>query len=96
MSWQDLITNENVDLYTGLAVYKCGAEDVNAGDESASKDNARYEWVNNSNIISHQIECCRENEKNSGIAFFSYSYLFSSSPSPVLSQEVVNAAALLK
>ena len=86
-AWEEIITNEEVKLYTGLAVYKCGEEDTYAGSESPNKDTPRYEWINNNDILSRQIEFCRSRKKNTGIAFFSYSYLFSPDATAALKSE---------
>ena len=93
--WEKIVTNDSVKLYTGLAVYKCGEEDVYAGDESPESDTPRYEWINNRDILARQIEFCRTRSKNSGLAFFSYSYLFSPDATPALKEESAGVREML-
>lgn len=86
--WESIILADDVAMYTGLAVYKAGNEDVNAGAEQEDQATPRYEWMNCSDIIKRQIEVCRKSKKNSGFAFFSYSYLCNSEPTEILQKEI--------
>lgn len=94
--WESIITSDQVAMYTGLAVYKSGNEDVNAGPEQAEGNSPRYEWINHSDILERQIKRCRESGKNTGLAFFSYSYLCHTSPNENLKNEVTAAAKMLQ
>lgn len=62
--WKTLNTNKNIKLIVGLAKYKEGKIDENAG---RGKD----EWIKHGDVISRQIETVKE----SGYVIFSYSYL---------------------
>ncbi len=68
--WENLVRCDSVSLCIGLAVYKYGKEDKYAGA-------GINEWMKNSNIISKQISLIKETDKNTGVALYSYSYLFS-------------------
>ena len=67
-SWVSLRTNPSVRLVPALALYKCGAEDVYAGEEG------KYEWINNSDVIKRQVECIREKGLD-GFSLYSGSYV---------------------
>lgn len=73
-SWKALAEKGNVKIYGGLALYKLGKEDKFAGEQSEKKDTARYEWVNNKDVISRQIAVLEE-LKYGGTVFYSYSSL---------------------
>ena len=68
-AWLSLERNQNVRLLFGLAAYKCGASDPNAG--SASR-----EWIENTDVLSREIRYLRDNNGYSGFALFSYAYVF--------------------
>lgn len=66
-SWLSITDINKVRLVPGLALYKCGKEDVFAGD---GKD----EWQKNNDIIKRQVLSLRENGC-SGFALYSSSYI---------------------
>lgn len=61
-SWRKLVTNTNVKLYLGLAVYKSGS-DVDSGT-----------WKKSNNILAQQVELGRKTSCN-GFMFYSWDYL---------------------
>lgn len=61
-SWKSIITNEEIDLYIGLALYKAGSDE----DDGT--------WKNSDDIISNQIEYALESETE-GFILYSYEYL---------------------
>lgn len=65
--WKDAVKGSNVRLIAGLANYKVGT------DSPADKE----EWENGTDIISRQVEICKNDSSLSGHIYFSYSYLFS-------------------
>ncbi|MCL2633700.1 MAG: family 10 glycosylhydrolase [Oscillospiraceae bacterium] len=67
--WQKMLENSDVKLIMGLAVYKIGAEDRWAGD-------GLREWIDNKQILRRQIDEARKLKSYSGIAFYSYNWLF--------------------
>lgn len=67
--WVNLADESSVRLIIGLPLYKSGKEDAYAG-------SGAQEWQNNSDIISRQIRCIRENEKMTGYVYYSASYLY--------------------
>lgn len=67
--WENLADASKVRLIIGLPLYKSGKEDTYAGAGA-------QEWQNNSDIISRQIRCIRENEKMAGYVYYSASYLY--------------------
>ena len=70
--WSDLCSLDSVKLYIGLALYKTGGTDVYAGGESAQN-----EWIDNTNLITRQVQALRQNKRCSGFALFSFGDLFS-------------------
>ncbi len=67
--WLKLERNENIKLYFGLAVYKCGATDENAG-------SGKNEWRENDDIILRQYNYLKLSDSFSGVSLYSYSYCF--------------------
>ena len=67
-SWRKIVTNKNVSLCAGLALYKIGKEDPNAG--KRGKD----EWKTEKEIISRQVEFLNENDYN-GFCLFSMQFV---------------------
>ncbi len=55
-SWRKIVTNKNVTLGAGLALYKVGKEDLNAGE--SGKD----EWITEERIIARQVEFLRSQD----------------------------------
>lgn len=68
-NWCKIVKNKNVKLYCGLASYKCGKEDKNAG-------SGKNEWVVNKDILSKQYRFIEKNADFSGFSLFSYSFSF--------------------
>lgn len=68
--WSDIVTNDNIKLCFGLAVYKSGKADAYAG---AGAD----EWINCTDIISRQLSYIKGLQNYGGFSFYSYSYCFS-------------------
>ena len=64
-SWRKMVTNQNVKLYLGLAVYKAGS-DADSGT-----------WKKSTNILAQQVELGRKTSCN-GFMFYSWDYLNSS------------------
>ncbi len=84
--WCSLTENSEVKLVVGLALYKCGQEDIYAGEKG--KD----EWINNTDIIKRQVECIKD-RKIDGFSLYSTSFInFSES---FLSQEMNNLKSVL-
>lgn len=67
--WLSIEKNENVSLYFGLAVYKCGVADENAG-------SGKNEWKENSDILSRQYEYLKLSDSFAGVSLYSYTYCF--------------------
>jgi len=61
-SWRKMVTNTNVKLYLGLAVYKSGS-DADSGT-----------WKKSSNILAQQVELGRKTSCD-GFMFYSWDYL---------------------
>jgi len=61
-SWRKLVTNKNIKLYFGLAVYKAGS-DVDSGT-----------WKKSTNILAQQVELGRKTSCD-GFMFYSWDYL---------------------
>lgn len=70
--WKKLCENTDTLLYIGLPLYKSGSVDEYA---SADDDEARNEFINNSDIIERQIKYIGKIENIKGYFVFSYSSL---------------------
>ena len=66
-SWLAITDRSKVLLMPGLALYKCGEEDIFAGD-------GKGEWQENSDIISRQVRLIKDKELQ-GFALYSSSYI---------------------
>lgn len=60
-AWDDLITNDRIKLYVGLAVYKVGADTA--------------EW-NSASILARQLETARDAGHYGGVALYRHDFLF--------------------
>ncbi len=82
-TWESLASKGNVKLVCGLAGYKCGYEDENAG-------TGKNEWNENVNILSRQYEQMLENPVWQGFSLFSYSYCFGDNMNHISKKEIKN------
>ena len=67
--FSNIIKQDNIKLYIGLAAYKCGKEDTWAGE-------GKMEWIEEQGLLGKQIDASREAAKYGGIMFFRYDSLF--------------------
>ncbi len=67
--WQSVIGGSGVDLYIGLAAYKCGITDNYAGD-------GRNEWVSGSNVLAHMVSYSRGLNGYAGFVLYRYDSFF--------------------
>ena len=65
-----MIKVSGIDLYVGLAAYKIGKEDTYAG------ASGKYEWQQNSNLLSRMVTEARDASHYKGYCLYSYSSLF--------------------
>ncbi len=79
--WEKLTAESDVKLICGLAAYKCGKLDENAG-------SGKNEWTENVNILSTQYEQIEENQAWQGFSLFSYSYAFGENMSDISNKEI--------
>lgn len=94
--WQSLLRSSKVKLYFGLGLYKAGKEDSFAdGTDGTDPNSPRFEFVNNKDIISRQIQYIRQIKPYDGFAIFSYDYIFNSSDESV-KNEVENIKNVMK
>lgn len=95
IEWKKLLGEaKKVKLYGGLAVYKCGNEDKYAGAESQNRDTGRYEWINNNDIISRQIDFLRKSDYD-GFVFYSYKSIGDFSDNENLKTEIEKIIGIL-
>lgn len=88
--WQSLFRKSNVKLYFGLGLYKAGKEDTYADTTDGTVPTSpRFEFVNNKNVVSRQINYIRQIKPYSGFFVFSYDYFFNSTDEAV-KEEVAN------
>lgn len=81
--WEKLAADGSVQLVCGLAVYKCGTEDLNAG-------TGKNEWSENVNILLRQYEQTAECQLWQGFALFSYSCCFGENVNEYSKKEIKN------
>lgn len=88
--WNNLITNDNIDLYIALAFYKVGLVDSYAKQGSD-------EWINKTDIIKRQIIISRANKKYKGFSLFRYDNLFNeNAKNENSSKELENVISILE
>lgn len=81
--WEALGVKGGVPIVAGLSVSKVGCEDKWAG-------SGKYEWINNSDIISRQLAEAKKCRSYGGFALYSYRSVFApeSSVSAAVSKEI--------
>lgn len=67
--WLDIEYSDSVSFYVGLAPYKTGELDSNAG-------SGKNEWIENSDILLLQYKYLSEKSEFKGFSLYSYSYCF--------------------
>ncbi len=80
--WRSIVSGTSTKLYTGLSVYKAGNEDKWAG-------TGKYEWINTDTMLKRQKEYA-DKAGCSGIALYSYNYIFSPSYSTAAMKTEIN------
>jgi uncharacterized lipoprotein YddW (UPF0748 family) len=68
-AWDHLIKASKIDLYVGLAAYKCGVADSWAGAGAA-------EWQQNKDLLSQMVQFSRTTAHYRGFAIYRYDSLF--------------------
>lgn len=86
--WSEAVKSGNVKLCVGLAYYKSGKTDDNAGD-------GINEWCENGNICSEEIRYSRRKDNYCGFSVYSYSYLFAENKSVNAEKEYLNMKNVL-
>ena len=86
--WSEAVKSGNVKLCVGLAYYKSGKTDDNAGD-------GINEWCENGNICSEEIRYSRRKDNYCGFSVYSYSYLFAENKSGNAEMEYLNMKNVL-
>jgi uncharacterized lipoprotein YddW (UPF0748 family) len=86
--WSEAVKSGNVKLCIGLAYYKSGKTDDNAGD-------GINEWCENGNICSEEIRYSRRKDNYCGFSVYSYSYLFAENKSENTEKEYLNMKNVL-
>lgn len=81
--WEALGVKGGIPIVAGLSVSKVGCEDKWAG-------SGKYEWINNSDIISRQLAAAKKCQSYGGFALYSYRSVFSpeSSVSAAVNKEI--------
>lgn len=85
--WDALAKQGGIPLIAGLSVSKAGCEDTWAG-------SGKYEWVNNSDIISRQAATAKKCSSYGGIALYSYRSVFQ--PESSVSKQVKKEITALR
>lgn len=86
--WSEAVKSGNVKLCVGLAYYKSGKTDDNAGD-------GINEWCENGNICSEEIRYSRRKDNYCGFSVYSCSYLFAENKSENAEKEYLNIKNVL-
>ncbi len=81
--WEALGVKGGIPIVAGLSVSKVGCEDKWAG-------TGKYEWINNSDIISRQLAAAKKCQSYGGFALYSYRSVFApeSSVSAAVNKEI--------
>lgn len=88
--WDNLITNNSIELVPALAFYKVGEVDKYARDGST-------EWVDNNDIIMREILLSRNLKNYNGFALYRYDYLFNDElKTSTTMKEIENMKKILK
>ncbi|HZK21971.1 MAG TPA: hypothetical protein VFC76_06825, partial [Oscillospiraceae bacterium] len=88
-TWSSLIKEKDIiNLYCGIAAYKSGKEDKNAG-------TGKNEWIENNDILARQLKDLKEIPVYKGFSLFSYSYIFSDGISAAAQTELSNLAEII-
>lgn len=85
--WDALAKKGGIPLIAGLSVSKVGCEDAWAG-------SGKYEWINNSDIISRQTAAAKKCSSYGGVALYSYRSVFQ--PDSSVSAQVKKEIAALR
>ena len=92
--WKEYCENKSVKLYCGLALYKSGKTDEYASADKSDKTSPYYEWKNNTDIISKQINTINKLSYN-GFAIYSYKSLLSDENENIIAENE-NLRTILK
>lgn len=87
-TWIDETEDKQVRLIIGLAFYKCGTVDLNAG-------SGKNEWITRNDIIARQIDLIKQKNTIYGVAFFSYSHIFGKNIEKIAKKELQNIKSML-
>lgn len=88
-TWSSLIKEKDIiNLYCGIAAYKAGKEDKNAG-------TGKNEWIENNDILARQLKDLKEIPVYKGFSLFSYSYIFTDEISAAAQTELSNLAEII-
>ncbi|MEG2203750.1 MAG: family 10 glycosylhydrolase, partial [Oscillospiraceae bacterium] len=89
-SWNQMAKGSGVDLYVGLAVYKCGVADGGAG-------SAKNEWINTDAMLEHQVEEARGKSAYAGFVLYRYDSIFrpASAVQSCIARERANLESIL-
>ena len=87
-NWINETKGKSAKLIIGLAFYKCGKPDLNAG-------SGKNEWKENSDIIERQISLIKKKSTIYGVAFFSYSHIFGKNIEKNAKKELQNIKSML-
>lgn len=79
--WSDMATCPSVKVVYGLSIYKSGVRDNYAG---AGCD----EWLENSDIISKQVQYVRDLKRYDGFSLYSYSYAWGGNVCDTSAEEI--------
>lgn len=85
--WEELAAKGGIPLAAGLSVSKVGCEDTWAG-------SGKYEWINNTDILSRQLSLAKRCSSYGGFALYSYRSVFT--PSSAVSAQVETEISALK
>lgn len=66
--WDDVIKNDDIKLYIGIAAYKVGREDIWAG-------TGKQEWIESQDLLKSMVEYGRLKSHYQGFALYRYDYI---------------------
>lgn len=86
--WIEITKDKPTELIIGLAAYKCGQVDFNAG-------SGKNEWIENGDVLSRQLSLILRKNTIYGVAFFSYSHIFDKNIKKFTKKQLQNIKSML-
>ncbi|MCL2513748.1 MAG: family 10 glycosylhydrolase, partial [Oscillospiraceae bacterium] len=84
--WNEMVTNDDIKVYYGLAAYKTGRPDK----YKELDEEAKNEWLESSDILARQLTAVRNSRRCDGFSVFEYTGFFADDPDDISRKEAEN------